>query len=468
MNVVFLMVVSVSVFCFATWGLVKVSNGRYWVPGPLWFAYVLYLGYVLLPSWVLFLSGSAIHIGIVTVHPPLLALVCATTVGLGGMALGGLFGAAALGWRGNAESRGLRERLLLSEAPEALLFWLPWAAITLLGCVLTALFIATRGLPIMAYFSAEGHQHFYEIISKQRIAAVTGAGFYLIGLTELLPISALLLYAHRWGRRGRLKAIFVWLYLAAVGVLTVGLSARGYLVLLVLFIIVVDGLLRGGLPWKRLFVLALAVVAAFMCITAVTEGLTAGGGSAGQVFVESLGVAGKRLVLGAAQAGAIIQYFSGAPVLLHGRGYLWDMVSLLPGPQVGFNNWMFLAMNPGAPVSANVTPTIVGEAFANFGWWGTALVPFVLGVVAQVWYVLIVRACSSTTMFVAALMPLLYLAKSVMNGFGGMLASVVSALVVWALVVVIRSIAGSGQRIVNSAGTSRSAAATFGRRGLAE
>lgn len=68
--------------------------------------------------------------------------------------------------------------------------------------------------------------------------------------------------------------------------------------------------------------------------------------------------------------------------LLHGSGYFADFIKLLPGSQVGQNVELKYQMFPYAdnmPALAGVTPSIIGEAYMNFGRVGTLFIPFVVG-----------------------------------------------------------------------------------------
>lgn len=91
--------------------------------------------------------------------------------------------------------------------------------------------------------------------------------------------------------------------------------------------------------------------------------------------------AGITIVARPAMLEMILNHFDSANIM-HGAGYFADFRKLLPGSQVGQNVDLKYLVFPNAdkmPALAGVTPSLIGEAYLNFGKVGVIIVPFVLG-----------------------------------------------------------------------------------------
>lgn len=76
--------------------------------------------------------------------------------------------------------------------------------------------------------------------------------------------------------------------------------------------------------------------------------------------------------------GLIYDKFSDSLMFLHGRSYLMDLRVILPGYQPSFGIWLkeFLDFRFRG---GSLNPSVLGESYANFGFWGIIVILFLLG-----------------------------------------------------------------------------------------
>lgn len=310
----------------------------------------------------------------------------------------------------------------------------------LLGTLLTTLFFAEKGAPILAYSVAAKSSAFFRVMAEERVSSMAGAGYYLQGLLVMLPFVALLLLGH--AQLARTKA--AWSCACGMAVLVVAamfaLTSRGHFTVFLITIMLLLCHLKGAVSWKIVTVTTLCVIVLFTGSSLVKYGLVESGSGFRELVTAAELIWLDRLSIGAKQLeGLIILIDEGSGVLL-GRGLMWDLWSLLPGPDVGFNRWAFEEMYPFAAVPSNVTPTIVGEGYANFGVFGALLFPFILGIVMQYCHTDILYSRLTLARLVYLVSVSSALAKATINGFGAVIEWLVSFHVAYVVFMLCRGV----------------------------
>ena len=107
--------------------------------------------------------------------------------------------------------------------------------------------------------------------------------------------------------------------------------------------------------------------------------------------------------------------------LLWGGTYLMDISTIRLGPDIGFGDYLMIFRNPeGSLIGlAPLTPSIIGESFANFGYLGVVVSPFIV--------LLLFKYLDSTYPFTTSanlavkVFLSFFVANSVMLGLGGII-----------------------------------------------
>lgn len=132
-----------------------------------------------------------------------------------------------------------------------------------------------------------------------------------------------------------------------------------------------------------------------------------------------------RMNLGYVQLVQVIEY-TNKEGFEYGWSYIRDIVSLLPGPDYGTNKYLSVQIY-GTELYGNLTPTILGESYLNFGFF-SVFVLFLYGFsILKVDKFL--RSTNEFSEFY--LLIALFLVKFVVNGFSGVLPIAVFAVIIF-------------------------------------
>jgi oligosaccharide repeat unit polymerase len=213
-----------------------------------------------------------------------------------------------------------------------------------------------------------------------RVEAKAGLGFWTIGSLCLISSGLLMLVLRaELCKRGYLWVIGAFLLAEVVAI---GMGFRGPVVTLALNVILVWLYLRKGkVPLKYLIFMGLAIflMVGFVQFLRGTGSVTADIDTitrlaVWRIFSSVLNVLNN-----------VYLAFPERIPFLYGNSYLIDFAVLLPGPQEHFGFWLKYALGYDFP-GGGVTPTILGESYANFGWLGIIIVLPLLGFLFKILY----------------------------------------------------------------------------------
>jgi hypothetical protein len=257
--------------------------------------------------------------------------------------------------------------------------WLAAAALAATaGAVLGAAFFIRAGGSPMAGGEVE----------TRRLAAAAGSGYLRQGMLALLPTAALAL-----GLAGLLsgsrRAV---LGAAALSLLAVMLIvASGYLhpavQLAVAWIALAPAVTARSIGMKRV---AAALLLLFVIGCAWTWARQAAWPPRlGESLTSIAASIAAQSQVSTEHLARIVAAFPQRIGFLGGRGYLMDLGTLLPGPQVSFSHWLAARLHLARPEWADMS--IMGEFYANFGWGGIAAGMLALGAAARALYIAFLR-----------------------------------------------------------------------------
>lgn len=234
-------------------------------------------------------------------------------------------------------------------------------------CIVAAVlfFVRAGGPPILSSGAGEA-----------RMAAMSGSGYISIFVAALPIICLFLWYEYLTYPSARLKVTTFCLGAFTILVFSL-LGSRSVTVTLVAQMVVIYAIVR-----RRTFPIRYALLGLVMVYLFVGA-LGAYRHSDGDVTSETF--RGELAVVFTARVVVLDKILQHVKHRLGGETYLNDLAKLLPGQQTGTGVMLkeMLMKNNDMPDTAGITPSLLGEFFVNFGFYGTIVGMFFFGFIAQ-------------------------------------------------------------------------------------
>src|SRR3990172_667997 len=250
------------------------------------------------------------------------------------------------------------------------------ALLVFVSCLLAALYFR-NGIPL---FSLD--------IDLTRLEASRGGGYFFMGFTGILPLAVLLLMGRLYLREGRKPRLFFLLAFFLCVLFDVLSGYRAPLASLLLMLLLLHFYIKGRFTWKSILIGLSLFAVVFFGITYWKLNDTPDIiGFLGQVFLH-------RVILDNPLAVSLVADVIPQRIdFFLGKSYIMDFLSALPGPGISFGGWLF-SQTPSQELFglAMLTPTLVGEFYANFSLIGACLLMFGFGFALNNIYIKLLRS----------------------------------------------------------------------------
>ena len=392
---------------------------------PPYLYYFFYTMYFYIWAVLIFLKEESYSIGEVVIKGEGYDLLFSATVGILSFSLGVLLSSAASRFRPSIELSLFRQKKWIDNL-KGTSFSIAMLCLVIVGLSLALIFFSTRGIPILAYDSSLRSSHFFGELAEARIQAQWGAGYFMQGITLILPFCALVLYAKGLVISRRVWKFWAFIITILTIVMMIALSSRGHFAIFLVLLLLLHQLYAKKIDLgKALFIIIIFIVL-FLMVSIFRMGYFLKFDDLRDIISSISDIFIYRLSMGTQQFHAILQIFPKDHYFLMGRSYLWDIISFLPGPDLGLNGWLFTLIYPLGIEGSAVTPLSLGEFYVNFGWLGIILGSALLGAFLQKLYIYFIRSEGNMSTLVVFVVITSYLAKSSMNGIGAMIEPILS------------------------------------------
>jgi oligosaccharide repeat unit polymerase len=279
------------------------------------------------------------------------------------------------------------------------------------------LFLSTLGLLstiIILIFFIQKQEIYKAILLSEQIGAQrqeirSGAGFFTIQMVYIIPWLCLLTYITKSLKKNIIYKIAFYILFLISALAQAALLYRGNLIFFILLLIVSKNAINLKANIKSLYWIAILLVF-FSLLTILRIGFNFGSDRLYDEFVVRIF---NRLVSPLEALGYIIDTFP-RNGFYPGKTFILEIIALLPGPDITFNGLIYKEM--GYFGHGTVTPTILGEAFANLGFLGIFFELFFIGVLLQfIHFRLLKKNKNITGIFFYTLLTV-YIGKSVTSG----------------------------------------------------
>lgn len=276
--------------------------------------------------------------------------------------------------------------------------------------------IAITLVSTFLYFNIYGFPLLSSEVEMVRLASIRGTDYHIHFVDKVLPFVSLILIgkAHFNKRYGLLAVISAVLTFVAL----IGTGFRGTVIHFIIMVIFLRQFLsRSTFSIFRVARLSLAL--SFVIV--ILSYLRYGGGSFGSwdTLSSVLNLLYYRIILqNLDNLNFILGLFPKQMGFLFGYGYIMDLMTITPGPDVSFSSLITMKMNPLAAESVTMTPTILGELYGNFSMLGVAIGMFMTGYIIQFYYIRFMRSRRSLANVVLYSYVFTFFSKVVMQGWG--------------------------------------------------
>lgn len=276
-------------------------------------------------------------------------------------------------------------------------------AVTLLG---SSLYYFTYGIPIIG-----------GVGEASRLASVSGHDYYIHFIMVPLPFLATVAWLKARLSNNRLYLASAVAVLGITGIVMALTGFRALVGHLLILLVFTDQFITRRINFRIIGAAVIVFLSLFLMITLVRQQPADGTTSA----VALKYIRHRIFLANSENLRFILSYFPAEHHYLFGQGYMMDFQSMLPGPQKAFSGWITKQMRPNITVPIGMTPTLVGESYANFGPIGLIIIPFLIGITIRTIFVQLTRSRKriGTVAFVAMLT--LFLAKAVLRGISPVL-----------------------------------------------
>jgi len=269
---------------------------------------------------------------------------------------------------------------------------------------------------VWMYFKTYGVPLLSEDIQRARTQAIHGSDYYIHFVNILLPFVALTLLARAFFSPSLITKLFTYLFSIFTALCLVATAFRSPILHFFIMVIFLSQFLRG-FALKRLFIYGCT---GFIILSILTI-LRRFKGTAEDfdfVFFNLLipRLFHRIILVNPLNVTKISEFIPSAAPYMLGKSYIMDIATVAPGPDVGFAGYMTeQAVRVGRTA---MTPTLVGELYANFGLVGLPIGMFLSGCAVHylfIWFLRQKRTIGTTVFFSCVS---LWLSKLVMSGWG--------------------------------------------------
>ena len=293
-----------------------------------------------------------------------------------------------------------------------------WRWDSLSGRAALAAGAAVTGLFTLLYFVNYGIPLLANSPEAARLASTSGANYYIYAITVPLPFFVTLawLYGRTKGTRDKL-AIGAAVVLLSMAITTA--TAYRALVGHVLILVIISDQFHT----KRINLRWVAGAVVFFAGLFVVASAARFGGASG-VSRAFTALWDRIVMVNVGNVSWIMSFIPAEHGYLFGRSYLMDIGAMLPGPDKAFTGWLTSIRKPGlADAPVGMTPTIIGESYANFGLLGVFAIPFLFGSILQASWIAVLRRPKYIDVLALYLVCVLFAAKLALRGIGGIVAT---------------------------------------------
>jgi len=392
---------------------------------PAYLYFFFYTIYCYIWALSIFIKEEAYDIGEISIYGHGYDLLFATTLGIFCFSIGVLITTAVLRFNPYKELSIFRQKKWIDDM-KGVPFAISITLLILLGLTLAIIFFSTRGIPILTYSSVLQASDFFAEMAEARIKAQWGAGYFMQGITLILPFCTFVLYAKGLVNGQRIWKLWAFLIATLTIMMMITLTSRGHFFIFLALLFLLHQLLVKQINWRKAVIFFLISVVLFLGVSIFKTGYFLTLGTAKDFLLNTIEIFSYRLSMGTKQFHAMLQIFPEPNPFILGRSYIWDIVCFIPGPDIGFNSWVFSLVYPFGLEGSTVTPLSLGEFYANFGWPGIIIGSAILGAFLQMLYIKFIRSKGKLSHLVVFVIFSTYLAKSSMNGLGAILEPIVS------------------------------------------
>jgi len=302
------------------------------------------------------------------------------------------------------------------------------------SCAAIGSLVAVALILASVYFYKFGVPILSENVEAARLAAINNSSYLFPGFRLLLlfAVTIVMIKARIYGSRWRILEL---LLLPTTLLLFLGSGFRAPIAALLIYFLLVGQFCKGFLDRHRLLLLLAAFVVIFGFVTWRRYSY----GLAGRTILDLpyfvLKAIEHRVFLNnALNLQSVLGFFCESHKPLWGASYIMDLKAIGPGPDIAFGGWLTSRMNPDLAGVVGMTPTVVGEFYANAGLAGVVSGMLGLGAFAQYLYIGFIRRRKSVGCVVLLVFLTVNLAWIVTQGIGVFLFSKLAPiLVVWVL-----------------------------------
>ncbi len=278
--------------------------------------------------------------------------------------------------------------------------------------------LGTAALLALLYFRGFGVPLLALNTEVARLTAVRGAGYLFHGFTLLLTVVLVvaMMKSQFWGGRWRFVE-------GAVLVLGFGLllltAFRAPLAALIVYFVLSRQLYRTRTEWVKVITLSLLFLLVFGFVTwrRYTLGMHERALRSAPQFLAAA-IEDRILLTNPRNLEFVLALFPRRHAYLGGASYVMGLKALRPGADIGFGGWLTSQHSRRLAGVTGMTPTVVGEFYANYGTLGAIAGMLCLGLLIQLIYAQFLRGRKTIgrTAFVVFLTG--SLAWTVMGGLG--------------------------------------------------
>lgn len=274
------------------------------------------------------------------------------------------------------------------------------------------------------YFYKYGIPYLSQNVELTRLESVRAGGFLFHGFTLifLFLISLVMIRAYS-NRTIGLKMLEFSLIIVAFSLFFMT-GFRSLLAMLIVLFILTRQQMIGRLEIRKLIFLSLIFIILF---TFITWGRYSYGFENRDISDLPLymykAIEGRILLNNPKNIQFILEFIPSQHDYLYGYSYIMDLKAIKPGPDIAFGGWLTSYQTPHLAGIAGMTPTVIGEFYANFGVLGVVFGMFIVGFILQYIYIQIIRRSKNESSLLLLSLTTLFSAWMVMGGLGSIIFS---------------------------------------------
>ncbi|MHC4622329.1 MAG: O-antigen polymerase [Planctomycetota bacterium] len=254
-----------------------------------------------------------------------------------------------------------REFRTLAEAPwrdswRTTPFYVLFFGVILFSLFLALAFLGRHGIPILS-----------QDVEKVRLTAVRSSTYLFPGFRLLLLFGLAVVMIKSQIYTGYWRVLELLLVSAAL-VLILATGFRAPIAALILYFLLTRQFHRGRLGLRAVFVLGAVFAVIFTALTWKRYSHGFANRTLRDMPRFVCRAVERRIVLNnASNLRFILNFFPDKHEYLYGASFLMDLKAVRPGPDIAFGGWLTAHKRPELAGVVGMTPTVIGEFYANFG-----------------------------------------------------------------------------------------------------